>query len=568
MEDPRKKLIDYNSDDDEEEEEEEEEDENEEYGVDDSGTVYAGGEVTRYQIDDGVAPLKTRSMIKEVAESNHNEEQNDAQILEKQLLHKIKSDRSPLENLDYVPVGNVGDDDRRKSIRKFLREDRSVNTCNLIAKKLNADLLQVTAIADEMDEEDRKKEYESSILTQQRMLSIPNPEIPQNSRPIYDPQPPQQPQYEQQFKQHVDSGSSKPPDITNMLLMYLMENAKTANNNFQQMMIANQQAMQAQNTQYLQMMMSGKKNDKGFFDGEIGDFVKAKMLASVLNPGGGSEVSSTALILKSLVDNGQLGGILTEATGLLRDLAGGRDNDEYQTFDVNARDMSSSLPPMYQEQKQQHQFPIPQSPPPLPQSSPQPKPQPKPPQPKHVTLPPNNVDYSKFTPEDPEYWAHRIVKKMPGTDWEIAMRSAGLIIEEVRRTDTPLMSSQNPKDIAFGMIGVIHGVNLISEVAKSVRELLDFDSSGNYNRSPEEAAEFIMQNMPERAEAMAGLKVDTLIETTRLFKDCRAVAKPIAFLNHPDIKPLLKRFINHMNKNNNNEEDEYQTDNDVFDNDW
>jgi len=301
--------------------------------------------------------------------------------------------------------------------------------------------------------------------------------------------------------------------------------------------------MQNQQNQMQMFMEMNNKRSGGFFDGEFGDVLKAKMMANVLSPGsGGPEVSGTALILKGLVDSGQLGGILTEATGLLRDIASRNSDRGYEPLDIDARDISS-LPPKYRgegdrriEEYPDYDYDEPAQPPPPPARKTQPSQSSGIPK----SLPPDGVEFEPYTPE---WYASKICERFSDTEWDVALKASELVVKRAQMSGTDMNDPNMQKEVAMSILAVIGGAQGVVTLARSARELMEFDANGDYKRSPEEAAEFIKEHMPEKVSVIKAFDWNMMMDTASHFEACKSMSKAIFFLKHPKVSPVVKKFL-------------------------
>jgi hypothetical protein len=261
-------------------------------------------------------------------------------------------------------------------------------------------------------------------------------------------------------------------------------------------------------------------------------------------------VSGTALILKGLVDSGQLGGILTEAAGLLRDIA--TKDKGYEPMNLDQSDISSTMPPNYRQQipqkvrKQREPEPEPEPepeyeyeedvPPPPTRRKVAQAPVPQAPQ----SLPPSNIDFPAYSAE---WFAGKITEKYPGTEWDVALKASQLILQRAQLMKSNLNDPNVIKEMAFGMLAIIAGAQGVITLAKSAKEFLAFDEKGVAHRTPEEAAEFIKKEMPEKLNIIKNFDWDMMMDTSKHFENCKSTAKPIMFLKHPTISPIVRRFL-------------------------
>jgi hypothetical protein len=293
------------------------------------------------------------------------------------------------------------------------------------------------------------------------------------------------------------------------------------------------------------MEMNNKKGSGGgFFDGEFGDMMKARMMANILSPGSGQEVSGTALILKGLVDSGQLGAILTEATGLLRDLASKGRDDGFEPMDVDSRDIST-LPPQYRDEPKRippKKTPTPPTDEEYEEIPPQQKKKfaEKPQKQRPVSLPPEGVEFDNFTPE---WWAKKIVERFDGTEWDVALKAAELVVKKAELSGTDMTNPNEQKEMAYGMLAIIGGAQGVVALARASKQYMEFDSNGDFKRQPEEAAEFVKEHMPDKIGVLKALDFNMMIETATHFENCKSMAKAIFFLKHPKVSQAVKRFL-------------------------
>lgn len=506
------------------------------------------------------------SIVDQAIEEDSHSEEAEREALEKDILEKLRRDRDPIGNVEYVSDGPIDPEDEKRAIRVLLRQDDSIDGIKKIAEKFKVDMKRVLAIKDEMEDERRRMEHEQKILMQQRMMEIKNPEIPRHSsrsmnyddydddyEEDYRP-PPKRPRYEQQFNKEVNPPSQYSGDLMGTLLTFMLNQATTADKRSFDMM----QMMMQNNQQQMQMWMeSNNKGKGGFFDGEFGDVLKAKMMANVLSPRGGNpEVSGTALILKGLVDSGQLGGILTEATGLLRDLAS-KDKDEgYEPLDIDAGDISS-LPPQYREERPRQRPPRQtKKPRKIPEedfyndiddddeeeydySYEEPQAQ-KPSSGVPKSLPPEGVEFEPYTAE---WYALEICKRFPDTEWDVALKSSELVVKRAQMSGANLSDPGQQKEVAMSILAVIGGAQGVITLARAARELMEFDSKGDHKRSPEEAAEFIKEHMPEKVNVIKAFDWNMMMDTASHFESCKSMSKAIVFLRHPKVMPIVKKFL-------------------------
>lgn len=564
------------------------------YDDNENNTSYKGKE---YNIDanDGKTPVSVPSMIDEAREEDSHSEESEREALESEIIAKLKRDRDPVGSVDYTPNGNVDPEEEKRAIRVLLRQNDSLDGIKMISSKFGIDMKKVLAIKDEIYEEKRRTEAEQTYLMQERMKEIRNPEIPRSTprnlrhEEKDDDDGYRESRYEQQFDRHVNPPPQQQPDIMSSLLTFMLNQATTSDKRsfeMMQLMMQNQQ-----NQMNMFMEMNNKGNKGGFFDGEFGDVMKAKMMSNVLSPGGGeSSVSGTALILKGLVDSGQLGGILTEATGLLRDMASNSKEEGFEPLNIDSGDISR-LPPQYRkDQRPPPQQPQQQLPPPQqkreedypedefddysdvgyedfdydehggPTKATEPPKRTDVRQSHTKTSPPNGVE---FEPNSPEWFAQKIIERFPDIEWDVAQKSSELVIKRAKIAGVNMADQNEQKEIAYSILAIIGGAQGVITLARSAREIMEFDSKGKAKRSPEEAAEFIKEHMPERVGVIKAFDWDMMMETTKHFENCKSMAKAIQFLKHDKISPYVKRFLmavktSPMSKNPPN------TDNDLF----
>jgi hypothetical protein len=552
----------------------------EEYDDEDEDLKYKS---RNYEVDDNdeEKDFQSPSMIDEAIEEENHSVEAERQALESEILQKLRRDRDPIGNVEYSSGGNVDPEEERRAIKVLLRQDDSIDGMKKISDKFKVDMKKVLAIKDEMEEEKRRMEHEQKILMQQRMMEIKNPEIPRHSSRSmnYDEDDYEEDRrpsrYEKRFEREVNppAPSVGGQDMMTTLLTYMLQQGQKADDRAFQMTQLMMQNQQQASDRQMQMMMEMNKGRGGFFDGEFGDVLKAKMMANVLSPGGGGgpEVSGTALILKGLVDSGQLGGILTEATGLLRDMASKNGDQGYEPLDIDANDIST-VPPQYRQPQQQVKSPKPQ---PRPRKEipvdeydeydeydysydeleDEPEnyaPIKSPKQQKHrqrgqqipeqgpLSRAPMDVEFEPYTSE---WFAQKICEKFPDTEWDVARKSSELVLKRAQMAGTDMNNPNEQKEIAMSILAVIGGAQGVIDLARASKQLMEFDNKGNYKRSPEEAAEFVKENMPEKLNVLKAFDWDMMMETATHFEDCKSMAKAIYFLKHDKVSPVVKKFL-------------------------
>uniref|UniRef100_A0A6M3Y0S0 Uncharacterized protein n=1 Tax=viral metagenome TaxID=1070528 RepID=A0A6M3Y0S0_9ZZZZ len=91
--------------------------------------------------------------------------------------------------------------------------------------------------------------------------------------------------------------------------------------------------MQNQQTNLIMKLITegGGGGKEGFFDGEVGDLIKTKLVTNLFNMGGGQPQSEWVQVLNTLVGSGELRRMAREGMGLLKDIAN-KDNPNYNPF--------------------------------------------------------------------------------------------------------------------------------------------------------------------------------------------------------------------------------------------
>lgn len=514
----------------------------------DDDLVYEGKEYDVPPAKDYGAP----SMINKAERDAERESVDSAKLerkkLEEDILKGLKKDRDPVSTLGYTPRGAVSSDEETKAIRVLLRDNPSLDGMKSIATQLQVDMKKVLAVKDEMEEEQARIEREQKILMQQRMIDIQHPEVPRMTPKNTDYEDEEEeyvPRFKKSIRDEDEEGDlfSGKGGMQAFMMKYMMdqnrisaEAGRKSDERLFTMMTTMMTNAQLQNTQM--MLEMNKHKGGGFFDGEFGDVFKAKLMAGVLSPNT-PEVSGTALILKGLVDSGQLGGILAEAAGLLRDIA--TKDKGYEQMPLDATDVTA-LPPNYRKQipqqvrrpprEEEYEDEYEQPPPPRrPAMKPPQQPQPQ---------PPSEEDYPDASPE---WFAQKITERFPGTEWDVSLKASQMIMERAKMLKTNLNDPNEIKEMAKGILALVAGAQGLIVLAKSAKDVLQFDDNGDSHRSPEEAAEFIKREMPDKLEIINRFDWDMMLNTAKYFENCKSTAKPIMFLKHPKISPIVKQFF-------------------------